>query len=102
MSHQPWWWRSKCRPLGVTMPNSDCNGANETDDWVVCVRPGLRRRWTSRRWDLAKSQLEADQAFGPAASPATDAFTGQHFEGDRALGRFLNPKAKTKSEWRGD
>ena len=46
MSHQPWWWRSKCRPLGVTMPNSDCRGANETEDWVVWVSPGLGRRCT--------------------------------------------------------
>jgi hypothetical protein len=40
-SHQPWWWRSKCSPLGVTMPNRLCSGANDTDDCVVCVRPGL-------------------------------------------------------------
>ena len=46
MSHQPWWCRSKCRPLGVTMPNSDCSGANDTDAWLVCVRPGLGRRCT--------------------------------------------------------
>jgi hypothetical protein len=46
MSHQPWWCLSKCRPLGVTMPNSDCSGAKDTDAWVVCVRPGLWRRCT--------------------------------------------------------
>ena len=27
------------------MPNSDCNGANDTEACVVCVRPGLWRRW---------------------------------------------------------
>ena len=46
MSHQPWWWRSKCRPLGVMMPNSDCSGAKDTEACVVCVRPGLGRRCT--------------------------------------------------------
>ena len=46
MSHQPWWWRSKCKPLGVTMPNKDCKGANDTEAWVVCVKPGLWRRCT--------------------------------------------------------
>ncbi len=45
-SHQPWWWRSKCRPLGVTMPNRLCSGANDTEAWLVCVRPGLWRRCT--------------------------------------------------------
>ena len=44
MSHQPWWWRSKCRPLGVMMPNSDCSGAKDTEAWDVCVNPGLCRR----------------------------------------------------------
>jgi hypothetical protein len=28
------------------MPNSDCSGANDTDDCVVCVSPGLGRRCT--------------------------------------------------------
>jgi predicted RNA-binding protein with PUA domain len=46
MSHQPWWWRSKCRPLGVTMPNSDCSGANDTEDCVRLRQPGLWRRCT--------------------------------------------------------
>jgi hypothetical protein len=45
-SHQPWWWRSKCRPLGVTMPNRLCSGAKDTLDCCVCVRPGLCRRCT--------------------------------------------------------
>jgi hypothetical protein len=44
MSHQPWWWRSKCRPLGVMMPNRPCNGVKLTDACDTRVRPGLSRR----------------------------------------------------------
>ena len=45
-SHQPWWCRSKCRPLGVTMPNRLCSGAKDTEACAVWVRPGLCRRCT--------------------------------------------------------
>jgi hypothetical protein len=68
----------------------------------MIIVSSLRRRWASRRWELAQKQLEADRAFGPDGSPATDAMSGQHYESDRALGRFLNPRAKTKTEWGGD
>jgi hypothetical protein len=34
------------QPLGVTMPNRLCSGANDTEAWVVWVRPGLGRRCT--------------------------------------------------------
>ena len=69
---------------------------------LMIIVSSLRRRWASRRWALAQKQLEVDRAIGADGSPATDAFTGQHYEGGRALGRFLNPKAKTTTEWRGD
>ena len=29
MSRQPWWWRSKCRPVGVMMPKRPCSGVND-------------------------------------------------------------------------
>ncbi len=32
MSHQPWWWRSKCRPFGVMIPNSPWSGVKETEE----------------------------------------------------------------------
>ena len=44
MSHQPWWCRSKCKPLGVMMPNSDCSGAKLTLAAPTRVKPGLSRR----------------------------------------------------------
>ena len=46
MSHQPWWWRSKCSPAGVTMPNSDCSGANDTEACAGLRQAGLGRRCT--------------------------------------------------------
>ena len=44
MSHQPWWCRSKCKPLGVMMPNNDCRGLKLTLAAPTLVRPGLSRR----------------------------------------------------------
>ena len=42
----PAWWRSKCRPDGVMMPNRFCSGVNATDECGVRVSPGLSRRCT--------------------------------------------------------
>lgn len=62
----------------------------------------VRARWRARRWELAGKQIEADRAVPDLPSPETDSITGMYYEGQRALGGMLNPKAKTHTEWRGD
>ncbi len=37
----PEWCRSKCRPLGVMIPNRFCSGVKLTDDCGCGVSPGL-------------------------------------------------------------
>jgi len=61
-----------------------------------------RQRWRARRFELARQQLEAERAVPDLASPKTDAISGEVYESRRALGGFLNPKAKTHTEWKGD
>lgn len=62
----------------------------------------VRQRWTARRNALAMGQLEGDQVRQVGQHPATDAVTDLHQQSARALGGLLNPKATTKTEWRGD
>jgi hypothetical protein len=64
----------------------------------------LRNRWTARRMRLAMDQIESarDTNSGLSENLSPDAFTGSHYMGMRALGRLLNPKAKSHTEWRGD
>lgn len=63
----------------------------------------LRARWSARRQQLAFSQLEAERDVGTMGdAPAVDAFTGRHLEGAKALQRMINPKAVSKTEWKGD
>ena len=66
----------------------------------------MRNRWNARRRELAMKQVEADLSGTGIAhadkDPSTDAFSGEHYASQRALGRFLNPKATTRTEWRGD
>jgi hypothetical protein len=64
----------------------------------------LRNAWRNRRRELAMKQVEADRAIEDLATkdPATDGVTGEYYASRRALGGILNPKAKTKTEWRGD
>ena len=63
----------------------------------------LRAKWLSRRRELAMKQLEAEaNTPDPAAIPLSDMMTTGHFMSQQALGGFLNPKAKTKTEWKGD
>ena len=63
-----------------------------------------RSRWRNRRWELARGALEGRERDGDLnpGLTGTDSITGDHYAGQRALSRFLNPKAKTKTEWRGD
>lgn len=49
----------------------------------------LRQRWTARRFELAKAQLEHPE-------PETIA------DRQAMRSRALNPKATTTTEWRGD
>jgi len=62
----------------------------------------VRQRWTARRLELAKKQLEAERGVPDLPSPRTDAISGEIYESHRALGGLLNPKAKTRTEWKGD
>lgn len=61
-----------------------------------------RQRWRARRFELAQQQLEAERGVADLPSPQTDATSGEHYESGRALGGFFNPKAKTRTEWKGD
>jgi hypothetical protein len=63
----------------------------------------LARR-KARRMDLAMKQIEGERLIEDLAAqnPATDAFTGEYYASRSAMGRLLNPKAKSKTEWRGD
>ena len=53
---------------------------------------------------LATDQIESDRGINSSLSESLspDPFTGSHYMGQRALGRLLNPKAKSQTEWRGD
>ncbi|MCU1592760.1 MAG: hypothetical protein JWO12_152 [Frankiales bacterium] len=63
----------------------------------------LRARWLARRRDLAMKQLEADRNTpDPTAIGHTDATSTMLYLGNESLSRILNPKAKTKTEWKGD
>ena len=63
-----------------------------------------RARWTARRLQLAMKQIEADRDIHDLAdgNPRTDGVTANYYQGQRALGRLLNPKATSDTEWRGD
>ena len=64
----------------------------------------LRARWRARRQELPYKQIEADRAVPDLKDqdPVTDGVTGTTYAGQRALGAMLNPKAKSRTEWRGD
>jgi hypothetical protein len=54
--------------------------------------------------DLAMKQIDGDRLVHDlsAQNPATDAFTGEYYASRSAMGRLLNPKARSTTEWRGD
>jgi hypothetical protein len=54
--------------------------------------------------DLAMKQIEGERLVNDLSgqNPATDAFTGEYYANRSAMGRLLNPKARSTTEWRGD
>jgi len=71
---------------------------------VMGVIGRWRNRWRARRRDLALRQIEADRVVDDldASSTTGGVFGGQHYAHRKALGGFLNPRAKSQTEWRGD
>lgn len=63
-----------------------------------------RARRKNRRMQLAMQQIEGDRLVNDlsAQNPVTDAFTGEYYASRSAMGRLLNPKARSTTEWRGD
>lgn len=64
----------------------------------------LLARRRARRMDLAMKQIDGDRLVHDLSqqNPVTDAFTGEYYASRSAMGRLLNPKAKSTTEWRGD
>ncbi len=63
------------------------------------------RQWraarTARKFELAKGQLEG-QSVRELGPPKTDLNSATHQESARVLGRLLNPKATSHTDWTGD